>query len=52
MPFYWVPSPYPHYRYYPVPAPHRRRIIRTDAEILSDVADALSGDSRIDNQRD
>jgi osmotically-inducible protein OsmY len=31
-----------------MPGPHRRRTIRTDVEILSDVADALSGDSRID----
>jgi osmotically-inducible protein OsmY len=48
MPLYWVPYPYPHYRYFPVPGPYRRHGERTDSEIMGDVADALSADPRVD----
>lgn len=49
MPFYWMPYPYPHYRYYPEPGPYRLPSVRTNAEILGDVADALSADPGIDS---
>lgn len=48
MPLYWVPYPYPHYRYYPALGPYWPRTVRTDTEIMSDVAEVLSFDPRID----
>ncbi len=48
MPLYWVPYPYPHYRYFPAPGPYRRHGIRSDTEIMGDLADVLATDPRVD----